>query len=68
MKVLLLYDYPASPSGLATQGNLLHRGLSEIGVEVFSVNIESPQEKEWYYNWFKPDVVVGLAIGAIRQI
>ncbi len=60
MKVLLLYDYPASPSGLATQGELLHRGLAEMGVAVFSVNCESPQEKEWYYRWFKPDVVVGI--------
>jgi starch synthase len=60
MRVLLLYDYPASPSGLATQGDLLYRGLTDIGVDVFAVNIESEQEKEWYYQWFKPDVVVGM--------
>jgi starch synthase len=60
MRVLLLYDYPASPSGLATQGSLLYQGLQEIGVEVFAVNCEAGQEKEWYYNWFKPDVVVGI--------
>jgi len=60
MKVLLLYDYPPSPGGLATQGQLLHRGLEEMGVEVFSVNFESSQEKEWYYRWFEPDVVVGV--------
>ena len=34
MKVLLLYDYPPSPSGLATQGDLLYQGLTEIGVDV----------------------------------
>jgi len=60
MKVLLLYDYPASPSGLATQGNLLYRGLKEMGVEAYAVNYESAQEKEWYYRWFKPDIVVGI--------
>jgi len=60
MKVLLLYDYPPSPGGLATQGHLMHRGLEEMGVEVFSVNFESAQEKEWYYRWFEPDVVVGV--------
>ncbi|HEV59183.1 MAG TPA: glycosyltransferase [Phycisphaerales bacterium] len=60
MKVLVLYDYPASPGGLATQGALLHRGLSEMGVETFAANFESAQEKEWYYRWFKPDVVVGV--------
>ena len=60
MKVLLLYDYPASPAGLATQGQLLHRGLEEMGIDVHSVNFESAQEKEWYYRWFGPDVVIGV--------
>jgi alpha-maltose-1-phosphate synthase len=60
MKVLLLYDYPASPGGLATQGDLLYRGLKEMGVDAHPVNSESAQEKEWYYRWFKPDVVLGV--------
>jgi len=60
MKVLVLYDYPPSPGGIATQGALLHRGLSELGVDVQPVNFESAQEKEWYYRWFEPDVVVGI--------
>lgn len=60
MKVLVLYDYPPSPGGLATQGDLLYRGLKEIGVDVYPANAESPQEKEWYYRWFEPDVVVGI--------
>ena len=60
MKVLLLYDYPPSPGGLATQGDLLYRGLEAIGVECFAVNFEAAQEKEWYYRWFKPNVVLGV--------
>ena len=60
MRVLLLYDYPASPAGLATQGELLYRGLQQLGVDVYPVNFESPQEKEWYYRWFEPEVVVGV--------
>lgn len=60
MKVLLLYDYPPSPGGLATQGDLLYRGLLEMGVDAQAVHFESAQEKEWYYRWFEPHVVVGV--------
>jgi starch synthase len=60
MKVLVLYDYPPTPEGLSTQGDLLFHGLREIGVEAFPCNHMSSQEKEWYYHWFKPDVVVGI--------
>lgn len=60
MKVLVLTEYPPSAAGLSTQGQLLCRGLSEIGVDVHPVHFESPQEKEWYYRWFQPDVVVGI--------
>ena len=59
MKVLVLYDYPASPGGLATQGDLLFKGLRHLGVDAHAVHFESAQEKEWYYRWFEPDVVVG---------
>lgn len=60
MKILVLYNYPPAPGGLATQGDLLYKGLIEIGVEVRAAHLKSDLEKEWYYRWFKPDVVVGV--------
>jgi len=60
VKVLVLNEYPASASGLALQGELLCRGLREMGVDVCPVHLESSLEKEWYYRWFKPDIVVGV--------
>lgn len=60
MKVLVQYEYPPIPGGLSTQGDLLYRGLLELGVDAKAVHLESAQEKEWYYRWFAPDLTVGI--------
>jgi len=60
MKILVIYDYPPSPGGLATQGDLLYKGLLQHGVDAQAAHFESAQEKEWYYRWFKPEVVIGV--------
>lgn len=60
MKILVLYSYPPAPGGLATQGDLLYKGLLEIGVDAQAAHLKSDLEKEWYYRWFKPDFVIGI--------
>jgi starch synthase len=60
VKVLVLTEYPAPAAGLALQGKVLCKGLRELGVDVHAVHLESSIEKEWYYRWFKPDIVVGV--------
>lgn len=53
-------EYPPAPAGLATQGELLFRGLRELGVETHAVHYEAAHEKEWYYRWFQPDIALGI--------
>lgn len=60
MKALVLYDFPPSPGGIATQADLLYKALLDFGVDAMPVHFESAQEKEWYYRWFEPDVVLGV--------
>lgn len=60
MKILMLYEYPAQPAGLSTQGDLLHRGLREIGVDALAAHRSGGLQKEWLYRWYKPDVAVGV--------
>jgi len=60
VRVLVLCEYPPVPGGLSTQADLLVRGLREMGVVAEAVDLESDPEKEWYYRWFRPDLVVGI--------
>jgi len=45
MKVLVLTEYPPSAAGLATQGQLLCRGLREIGVDVHQCILSRPRKR-----------------------
>lgn len=56
----MLYEYPPPPAGLATQGDLLYRGLREIGVDCHPAHRTADLEKEWLYRNYKPDVVIGV--------
>lgn len=60
MRVLMMYEFPPPPAGLATQGALLYSGLQEIGVECAPVHLSGNLEKEWLYRCFRPDVAIGV--------
>ena len=60
LRALLLYEYPPPPAGLATQGHLLYRGLRELGLDCMPAHLTGSLQKEWLYQWFKPDVAIGV--------
>jgi glycosyltransferase involved in cell wall biosynthesis len=60
MKFAILYAYPPEPDGLSIQGDMLYRGLKENGEEVMPCHWKGEFQKEWIYQYFKPDVVIGV--------
>lgn len=60
MKIAVLYAHPVEPDGLSIQGNLLYRGLKELGVDVIPVHHAPSFQKQWVYDAFKPDVAIGV--------
>ena len=67
MKVLVLYDYPPSPGGLATQGNLLYRGLLEMGIDAHAVHFESPRRRNGTIAGLSPMLLLVSVIGGIHR-
>ena len=60
MKILLLYP-PLELDGQSLQGQYLHKGLEENGIEVMACDRSNDMiQKEWAYKHFKPDVVIGV--------
>lgn len=60
MKIAVFYAHPPEPDGLSIQGNLLYRGLKEIGVDVMPCHHSPSFQKQWVLSAFKPDVAVGV--------
>jgi glycosyltransferase involved in cell wall biosynthesis len=57
---MLLYEYPPPPAGLSTQGDLLYRGLEEIGVDAIPAPKTGNLQKEWLYKLYRPDACIGV--------
>ncbi len=60
MKIAILYAYPPEPDGLSIQGDLLYKGLKEIGVDIMPCHHAPSLQKQWLYNGFKPDIAIGV--------
>lgn len=60
MRILMLYEYPPPPAGLATQGDLLYRGLTELGVDCLPAPQTGNLQKEWVYRQYKPHLAIGV--------
>ncbi|PIT90151.1 glycosyl transferase family 1 [Candidatus Kuenenbacteria bacterium CG10_big_fil_rev_8_21_14_0_10_36_11] len=61
MKLLILYEHPASLGSMSTQGQLLYQGLKENGIECYPAHYqERAKEREFFYRAIKPDVVIGI--------
>ncbi len=60
MKSVVLYAYPPEPDGLSQQGDMLYRGIKENGEDVMPCHLSSEFQKEWIYEYFKPDIAIGV--------
>jgi len=64
MKIAVLHAYPVEPDGLSIQGNLLYKGLKELGkeldVEVMPSHYTPSFQKQWVLEAWKPDITVGI--------
>ncbi|MEI7498192.1 MAG: glycosyltransferase family 4 protein [Candidatus Falkowbacteria bacterium] len=60
MKIAVLYAHPVESDGLSIQGNLMYRGLKELGVDVIACHYNPSFQKQWVYDAFKPDVALGV--------
>lgn len=64
MKIAVLFAYPPEPDGLSIQGNLLYKGLKELGkeldVEVMPTHYKPSFQKQWVLDAWQPDITIGI--------
>jgi glycosyltransferase involved in cell wall biosynthesis len=59
-KIAVLYAHPVEPDGLSIQGDLLYRGLKELGVDVMPSHYAPSFQKQWILDGYKPDIAIGI--------
>lgn len=60
MRAIILYSYPPEPDGLSMQGHMLYTGLKRLGEQVMPCHLSSEFQKEWAYEFFKPNIAIGV--------
>ncbi|MFH0951167.1 MAG: glycosyltransferase family 4 protein [bacterium] len=64
MKIAVLHAYPPEPDGLSLQGNLLYKGLKELGpelgVEAMPCHYFPSLQKQWVLSGWQPDIAIGI--------
>ncbi|OGZ57789.1 MAG: hypothetical protein A2827_01070 [Candidatus Spechtbacteria bacterium RIFCSPHIGHO2_01_FULL_43_30] len=60
MRTTILYAYPPETDGLSLQGDMLYRGMKENGEEVMPCHWQGALQKKWVYEYFKPNVAIGI--------
>ncbi|MBI2499041.1 glycosyltransferase family 4 protein [Candidatus Woesearchaeota archaeon] len=62
MKAIIQYTHPVQPDGLSIQGHFLYKGMSENGDQVAPCDKQGGHQKEWIYNYLKPQVSIGIGV------
>ncbi|MFA5060953.1 MAG: glycosyltransferase family 4 protein [Candidatus Pacearchaeota archaeon] len=60
MKALILYAYPPEPDGQSLQGDLLYKGLLNLGVEAVPCHFKESIQKEFLLRNGNFDFVIGV--------
>jgi glycosyltransferase involved in cell wall biosynthesis len=57
---MVIYPYPMQFDGVSIQGEMLCKGLKKNGDSVAPCDRKADLEKKWIYNYFKPQVAIGI--------
>ena len=67
MRIAVLHAYPVEADGLSIQGNLLYRGLKELGYDVMPCHYRPSFQKQWLLSAWKPDIAIGIGCWTYAQ-
>lgn len=60
MRSIVLFAYPTEPDGLSLQGELLYKGILNLGNEAIPCHYRNSIQKQFYLKNLKLDVAIGV--------